>query len=195
MLPDPYLDYCAGALSSVMQPLYDDVIKWKHFPRYWPFMQGIHRSPVNPPQGQWRGTLMFSLICAWINGWVNNREAGDLRRHRAHYDVIVISLPTTLVPYHVIGCDLELSWIMTFIIKVKFVLVVTDYVYIYIISNDQNKFNNKMFHNVGIVMPPWWPSIVMCCYLSKWAIHTIICTFDVIWTFELTHGSACIIGW
>ena len=33
---------------------------------------------------------MFSLICAWINGWVNNREAGDLRRHRAHYDVTVM---------------------------------------------------------------------------------------------------------
>ena len=40
--------------------------------------------------GQWRGALMFSLICAWINGWVNNREAGDLRRHRAHYDVTVM---------------------------------------------------------------------------------------------------------
>ena len=42
-------------------------------------------------QWLWRGALMFSLICAWINGWVNNREAGDLRRHRAHYDVTVIS--------------------------------------------------------------------------------------------------------
>ena len=31
-----------------------------------------------------------SLICVWINGWVNNREAGDLRRYRAHYDVIVM---------------------------------------------------------------------------------------------------------
>ena len=51
----------------------------------------IHRSPVNSShKGQWRGALMFSLICAWINGWVNNREAGDLRRHRAHYDVIVL---------------------------------------------------------------------------------------------------------
>ena len=38
-------------------------------------------------KGQWRGALMFSLICAWINGWVNNRGAGDLRHHRAHYDV------------------------------------------------------------------------------------------------------------
>ena len=35
-------------------------------------------------------TKMFSLICAWINGWVNNCEVGDLRRHRAHYDIIVM---------------------------------------------------------------------------------------------------------
>ena len=40
-------------------------------------------------KGQWRGALMFSLICARINSWVNNGEAGDLRRHRDHYDVIV----------------------------------------------------------------------------------------------------------
>ena len=46
--------------------------------------------PVNSPhKGQWRGTLMFSLICARINDWVNNREAGDLRRHRT-YDVTVM---------------------------------------------------------------------------------------------------------
>ena len=62
---------------------YDDVIKWKHFPRYWPFVPGIHRSPVNSPhKGQWRGALMFNLVCVWINGWVNNRETGDLRPYR-----------------------------------------------------------------------------------------------------------------
>ena len=72
--------------------LHDDVIKWKHFPRNWPFVRGIHRYPVNSPhKGQWRGALMFSVICVWINDWVNNREAGDLRRYRAHYDVIVMS--------------------------------------------------------------------------------------------------------
>ena len=72
---------------------HDDVIKWKHFPRYWPFVRGIHRSPVNSPhKGQWCGALMFSLICAWINGLVNSREAGDWRCHRAHYDVIVMYL-------------------------------------------------------------------------------------------------------
>ena len=50
-------------------------------------------SPVTgefPLKGQWRGALMFYLICAWIDGWVNNRDARDLRRHRAHYDVTVI---------------------------------------------------------------------------------------------------------
>ena len=73
--------------------MHDDVIKWKHFPRYWPFVRGIHQSPVNSlHKGQWRGALMFSLICVWINGWVNNREAGYLRRYRAHYDVIVMDL-------------------------------------------------------------------------------------------------------
>ena len=45
--------------------VHDDDIKWKHFPRYWPFVRGIHRSPVNSPhKGQWRGALMFTLICA-----------------------------------------------------------------------------------------------------------------------------------
>ena len=47
---------------------YDDVINWK----------------------QWRGALMISLICTRINGWVNSGEAGELRCHRAHYDVIIM---------------------------------------------------------------------------------------------------------
>ena len=76
-----------GARVSV----HDDVIKWKHFPRYWPFVRGIHQSLVNSPhKAQWRGALVFSLICAWINGWVNNRDAGGLGRHLAHYDVLVM---------------------------------------------------------------------------------------------------------
>ena len=44
---------------------HDDVIKWKYF-------------------------LIFSLICAWMNGWDNHREAGDFRRHRAYYDGTVM---------------------------------------------------------------------------------------------------------
>ena len=75
---------------------HDDVIKWKHFPRNLPCVRGIHRSPVNSPHKvQWRGALMFSLICIWVNNWVNNREAGDLRPHRAHYDVTVMDAAET----------------------------------------------------------------------------------------------------
>ena len=49
------------------------------------------RSPVNSPhKGQWCRALMFSLICAWINDWDSNREAGDLGPYRAHYDFIVM---------------------------------------------------------------------------------------------------------
>ena len=62
---------------------HDDVTKWKHFPRYWPFVRGIHL---------WRGALMFSLICARMSSWENNHEACDLRRHRAHYGVIAMPL-------------------------------------------------------------------------------------------------------
>ena len=85
IFPDPAYPL---AISHIY---HNDVIKWIYFPHYWPFVRGIHRSPVNSPhKGQWRGALMFSLICARINGWENTGGAGDLRRHRAHYDVIVM---------------------------------------------------------------------------------------------------------
>ena len=71
---------------------HDGVIKWKLFPRYWPLMRGIQRLPVNYLQkGQWRGALMFHLICTSINGCANNRATGDLRRHHTHYDVTAMS--------------------------------------------------------------------------------------------------------
>ena len=107
---------------------HDDVIKSKHFPRYWTFVWGIHRSPVSSPhKGQWRGAWMVSLICAWINPWVNNGEAGDLRRHRAHYDISVmvytwckLYMPSTKTPINSINiqiyqsqlyrCRLTTSW-------------------------------------------------------------------------------------
>ena len=78
-------------LSFRLSFIHDDVTKWKHFSCYWPFVQGIQQSPVNSPhKSQSCRALMFSLICAWINAWVNNRETGDLRCHHAHYDVIVM---------------------------------------------------------------------------------------------------------
>ena len=58
--------------AAVVRSLHDDVIK--------------------------RGALMFSLICTWINGWVNNGEAGDLRRHRGHHDVNVMGTISSYNP-------------------------------------------------------------------------------------------------
>ena len=89
-----------------------DVIKCKHFPRYWSFVRGIHRSPVNSlHKGQWRGALMFSSICVGINGWENNHEAGDLIRYRARYDVIVML--KSLLVINMAPCSSIVSSIMT----------------------------------------------------------------------------------
>ena len=76
--------------TRTMYSLHDDVIKWRHFPRYWPFVRGIHRSPVNSPhKGQWHRALMFSLICVWnkrLNkqswGWWFETPSCSLWRHR-----------------------------------------------------------------------------------------------------------------
>ena len=75
-------------------------------------MRGIHWSPVNSPQkGQWRGALMLSLICVWTDGWLNNRDAGDMRRYRAHYDVTVMSSQSLSVRHHDIKTLSEsLAW-------------------------------------------------------------------------------------
>ena len=68
--------------------------------------RGIHRSPVNSPhKGQWRGALMFSLICTWINGWINNREVGNLRCYCAH-DIIVTWSYCTDVMISLSLCDI-----------------------------------------------------------------------------------------
>ena len=84
LFPSLYTHTRTEDFISWMMVHHDDVIKWKIFPRYWPFVRRIDRSPVNSPhKGQWRGALMFSLICFWINDWVNNRETG-------HYDVIIM---------------------------------------------------------------------------------------------------------
>ena len=87
---------------------------WRHqietFSALLAICAGIHRSPVNSPhKGQWRGALMFSLICAWINGWVNNGEAGDLRCHRAHYDVTVMVETHTPIRYKLYVCFITKS--------------------------------------------------------------------------------------
>ena len=87
---------------GVFCKLHGGVIKWRHFPRYWPFVLGIPQSPANScHKGQWRWAFMFSMIYAWISCSVNNCAAGDLRCHHAHYDITVMlkfDLSSTAVP-------------------------------------------------------------------------------------------------
>ena len=108
----------------------DDVIKWKHFPRNWPFVRGIYRSPMNfPHEGQWRGALMFYLICAWINDRVNNGEAGDLRRYHAHYDVTVMfALCFGIMRYLIFGGENSNPYtVVCFISEIKRELYIAEF--------------------------------------------------------------------
>ena len=99
---------------------HDDVIKWKHFACYWPFVQGILWSPVNSlHKGQWHRALMFSLICAWIIGWINSDEASDLRQSHSHYDITVIEIdhfvlalmmPEMLANFCISYMSLDVKW-------------------------------------------------------------------------------------
>ena len=59
---------------------------------------------------QWRGALMFSLICARIDGLVNNGEAGDLGRHCAHYDVIVMFLCLVVICFALLAVSFMEIW-------------------------------------------------------------------------------------
>ena len=79
---------CLRFISMIGPYHHDDIIKWKHFPRYCPFVRGIHRSTVNFPHKARRcGALMFSLICAWLSKQLRRRW---FETHCAHYDVTVI---------------------------------------------------------------------------------------------------------
>ena len=81
-----------GVTFCPMNAPHDDVIKWKHFPRNWPFVRGIYRSRWIPHTKASVAELwFFCLICIWINVWVSNLNAGYLRRYRGHYDVIVMT--------------------------------------------------------------------------------------------------------
>ena len=92
LLPNSFdIDVCI--LCCIAFSYHDDVIKWDIFRVTGPIVRGIHRSAVNfPHKGQWRRAHMHSLICFWINGWVNNHEAGNLKRNRTHDDVTVMML-------------------------------------------------------------------------------------------------------
>ena len=60
----------------------------------------------------WHSVLMFSLICAWENGWANNRDAGDLRCIRAHHDVTVRVILLDFSAHASVVCDIQ--WLLLY---------------------------------------------------------------------------------
>ena len=69
---------------------HDHVIKWKHFPHYWPFVRGIHGHRWIPRTKASDAEFWFLFDLRWANSWASNRYAGGLKRYRAHYDVTVM---------------------------------------------------------------------------------------------------------
>ena len=139
--------------------MHDDVIKWKHFPGYWPFVRGIHRSPVNSPhKGQWRGTL----ICVWINGWINNREAGDLRCYRAHYDVTVMNgIDLISLMQSPMKCTLSLTYPLVSTMAKNSQLVVQ--------YKNKHKIHTYIFISVIYLFPVTCPTDIFKGHLSdRW---------------------------
>ena len=120
-IPEPVLTKHRGNISShydiMSQPTEScwSMPWWRHQMEIFTALLAIcaGNSPETgefPTQSQWRGALIFSLICVWINGWVNNREAGDLRRYRAHYDVSVMHPSTSIFRLGCCPCPLQWGW-------------------------------------------------------------------------------------
>ena len=82
-----YNHFDPQSILSIVR-LHDDVMPWKHFSHYRPFERRIHRSPINSPhEGPITQALMFSLMLAQTNGWINRRDSGHLICHVAYCGV------------------------------------------------------------------------------------------------------------
>ena len=107
--------------------------------------------PVNSPhKGQWRGALIFSLICVWINGWANNRKAGDLRRYRAHYDAIVMEIQPKVWHYITVStscCSYHFRISPISVIQSSTIAPYRKHAYIWYISVTTKKWRSVHWHH------------------------------------------------
>ena len=138
----------------------------------------MRNSPVtgvnSTHKGQCCEALMFSLICAWINGWVNNREAGNLRSHHAHYDVTVM-VWRKIQNNTMLSCSF---WFYQTQVNIEWILV----------TWPQTLWHILNFSILTTESRPWGTS---WCYLFSGAVYKLCCgTFRIFsakvfnWTIE-----------
>ena len=138
-----------------------------------PLWGGIHRSPVNSPHKcQWRGPLTFSLIYTWTNSWTNNTEAGDLRHHRAHYDVTVMSPCNDHQVAYPFANNIADIW-MIFVQQISSILVTLQNIYMTahgcskVVHAVTNRTSSWIFISVLLTANMWLVSII------KWMISIL----------------------
>ena len=121
--------------------------------------------PVNSPhKGQWRGAFMFSLICAWISGWTNSSDAGDLRSHRAYYDVIV--MPWSI--HYKRNASFMVAYLGVKLIAALWRLMATQTLVNIVSDNGRGQFHRKCstgrYHSLqGVCKLLIWK----CCHMSQ----------------------------
>ena len=133
---------------------------------------GIHLSLVNSShRGQWRWALMFSLVCAWTNRWVNNQNAGNLRRHRAHCDVTVMLRWIAKAPHFYTVPVSSTVWFRY--IKVKFLI------------------NIHKIHPIVRGRTVWG----VFCEIRVWSVLGIAALYEVSDCYGLLYGNQLYIIW
>ena len=120
---------------------------------------------------------MFSLICVWINDWVNNREAGDLRRYRAYYDVIVMNTAVAdgLIPYVASASTAEIvcaGYKTTVFYRKRFELLFTDI--LLLVTHRKYKYFLHYWNRFSAKALIWWfdPETNLT---ERYAIITVAC--------------------
>ena len=147
-------------------------------------MRGIHQWPVDSPhKGQCRRTWMFSLIRAWTNDWANNRDAGDLKRHRDHYDVTVMfAVFMKCSCYGPLAHSVWKRLIHTVILALNFG---KNSLFDYVVFIDHGVFNKIYSRNLHLGLTPGFNGFDKdnCKTDEKYMFRDSVCIILVVWQY------------
>ena len=117
-----------------------------------------------------------SFICVWINGWATNREAGDLRCHRAHYNVTVMAW------HHLVDAVAKLTKV-TFCVLRKTILIIGYHLLTDFTNNEASPSGCSFIVKFGKINPSFFfhSSLVLACNSIN-AILTVLESHDDLWS-------------